>query len=87
VHPGAAGARRIAAAVPPRGGTDELPMWSADGRWLLFIRTRPQGISGEGALYALDLSRHRLVGPIAQVGFTGNFYGTYGWASQLSWYR
>ena len=85
-RPGAP-AQRIAATVPPRGDTDELPMWSADGRWLLFVRTRPSGISGQGALEALDLASGRLVGPIAPVGVTTNYYGTYHWSAQIAWYR
>ena len=85
-RPGAR-AQRIAATVPPRGDTDELPMWSADGRWLLFVRTRPSGISGEGTLEALDPASGRLVGPIAPVGVTTNYYGTYHWSGQIAWYR
>jgi Tol biopolymer transport system component len=85
-RPGAR-AQRIAATVPPRGDTDELPMWSANGRWLLFVRTRPSNISGQGTLEALDLSSGRLVGPIAPVGFTTNYYGTYHWSGQIAWYR
>src|SRR5207247_8865385 len=26
--------------VPPAGETDELPMWSGDGRWIVFVRTK-----------------------------------------------
>jgi len=80
-------AQRLAASAPPRGDTDELPMWSANGHWLLFVRTRPSNISGQGTLEALDVSSGRLVGPIAAVGFTGNYYGTYGWSGQIAWYR
>ena len=34
-----------------------------------------------------DLSRNQLLGPIASVGATSNYYGYYGWSSQLSWHR
>jgi hypothetical protein len=71
--------------VPPKGQTDELPMWSGDGRWILLVRTT--GKSGRGALYALDPFGGDLVGPIAPVGTTGNYYGAYGWSSQIDWHR
>ncbi|HVU78678.1 MAG TPA: hypothetical protein VHC67_13945 [Gaiellaceae bacterium] len=72
---------------PPGRLTDELPQWSADGRWLLFVRTKPGGLPATGALYALDVGSRRLVGPIVRLGRTGDFYGTYGWPNQLAWYR
>ena len=62
-------------------------MWSADGRWLLFVRTKPVDIYGRGSLFALNVASNRLVGPIAAVGTTGNFYGSYGWSGQIAWYR
>jgi hypothetical protein len=71
--------------VPPKGQTDELPMWSGDGRWILFVRTI--GTNGRGALYALDPFGGDLVGPIAPVGTTGNYYGAYGWSTQIDWRR
>jgi len=77
----------ITPAAPPTGTTDELPLWSANDRWLLFVRTKPNGIGGHGALYAVDLANGKLVGPIANLGHTGNYYGSYGWASQIAWYR
>jgi hypothetical protein len=72
---------------PPRGETDELPMWSGDGRWIVFVRTRPGGIQARGSLYALNPFGGNLVGPIASVGGTGNYYGAYGWSNQLDWHR
>jgi hypothetical protein len=71
--------------VPPKGQTDELPMWSGDGRWILFVRT--SGANSRGALYALDPFGGNVVGPIAPVGSTGNYYGAYGWSSQIDWHR
>jgi len=78
---------RLSQTVAPKGQTDELPMWSRDGRWLLFVRTKPGGLSGRGSLYALDPFGGNLVGPIADVGTTGNSYGSYGWAGQIGWRR
>lgn len=75
--------QRLSQADPPKSSTDELPMWSGDGRWLLFVRTT----RSEGALYALDPFGGNLVGPIARIGKSGSYYGHYGWASQLDWHR
>jgi len=41
-------------------------------------------------LYLLDLGKQingqaKLVGPVADVGSTGNYYGHYGWSYQLAW--
>ena len=76
----------------PRGSTDELPMWSKDGRWIAFVRTtwsasRQQGV---GRLYLLEIgdepnARPKLVGPIAGLGSTGNYLGHYGWGGQIAW--
>jgi dipeptidyl aminopeptidase/acylaminoacyl peptidase len=71
--------------VPPAGETDELPMWSRDGRWILFVRTK--GAGAVGKLYAIDPVRDKLVGPITGVGRTGNYYGAYGWSNQIDWHR
>jgi hypothetical protein len=68
---------------PPRGSSDELPRWSGDGRSLLFVRsgpTRPNA-TASGALYLRRLTGG-LVGPIAQLGSTSNYYGHYGWGTQ-----
>jgi dipeptidyl aminopeptidase/acylaminoacyl peptidase len=78
--------------TPPLGRSDELPMWSAYGRWIAFVRSGPtnKDAGASGALYLLDLRRQsngqaRLVGPIASLGTTGNYYGHYGWSLQLAW--
>jgi dipeptidyl aminopeptidase/acylaminoacyl peptidase len=78
--------------TPPAGLSDELPMWSADGRWLAFIRSGPtnKDAGAHGVLYLLDLGKQfngqaRLVGPLADLGSTGNYYGHYGWSYQLAW--
>lgn len=80
-------ATRLSGSVPPRHESDEWPRWSSDGRWLLFVRTRWTGRTWQGKLEAYDLSRNQLLGPIASVGATSNYYGYYGWSSQLSWHR
>ena len=79
--------QRLTPTTPPPRQTDELPMWSGDGRWILFVRTKPGGISAGGTLYALDPFGGNLVGPIADIGKTGNYYGSYGWPLQLDWHR
>jgi hypothetical protein len=79
--------QRLTQTDPPAGETDELPMWSGDGRWILFVRTKPGRISASGALYALDPFGGNLVGPIADIGTTGNYYGSYSWPFQLDWHR
>jgi hypothetical protein len=74
--------------VPSAGASDELPQWSADGRWLLFVRTKTHGsYIGHGSLYAYDSSRGELVGPVAPIGAAGNYYGDYGWENLLDWHR
>lgn len=75
---------------PPAGSTDELPMWSSDGRWIAFVRTTWNGSTGTGQLYLLDLGASynghaRLVGAIVNLGQTGNYYGHYNWMSQVAW--
>jgi len=79
--------QRLTQTNPPAGATDELPMWSGDGRWILFVRTRPGGISAGGSLYAIDPFGGNLVGPIANIGRTANYYGSYSWPFQLDWRR
>jgi hypothetical protein len=74
----------LAATTPPGRQTDELPMWSSDRRFVVFVRTTPSGIRGTGSVYAYDLGSRKLVGPIARVGGTGNYYGSYGWAGQIA---
>jgi hypothetical protein len=77
--------------APPKGSSDELPLWSNDGQWIAFIRTTSTGSAGGGLLYLLDLGARfngqaRVVGPIASVGVAGNYYGHYNWAAQIAWY-
>ena len=80
-------------APPPKGSTDELPLWSSDGHWVAFIRTTWTGTAGAGYLYLLYLGSVNhfnghalLVGPIAPLGTTSNYYGHYNWAAQVAWY-
>jgi len=53
----------------------------------LFVRTNPGGNSNRGQLYALDPFGGNLVGPIAAIGSSENYYGSYSWRSQLDWHR
>jgi WD40-like Beta Propeller Repeat len=69
---------------PPAGTSDESPQWSSDGRWVAFVRTSARRV---GTLYAYDLRTRRLIGPLASLGKTTNYYGTYGWANQTAWSR
>jgi Tol biopolymer transport system component len=75
---------RLAGATPPGRQTDELPLWSSDGRYVVFVRTTPSGIEGTGSVYAYDRANRKLFGPVARVGSTGNYYGSYGWAGQIA---
>jgi hypothetical protein len=76
---------------PPRGATDELPMFSRDGRWIAFIRTTTiRRGAASGQLYVLDLGAQptgtpKPIGPLADVGTTSNYYGHYGWANTIAW--
>jgi Tol biopolymer transport system component len=73
---------------PPPAHSDELPQWSPDGRWLLFVRTRTHvGHLGYGELYALQPASGHLVGPIAPIGRSGSYYGDYDWENWLDWHR
>jgi hypothetical protein len=74
--------------VASAGASDDLPQWSADGRWLLFVRTKTHGsYIGHGSLYAYDSSPGELVGPVAPIGAAGSYYGYYGWENLLDWHR
>lgn len=79
---------RLAVADPQQGASDELPMWSADGRWLLFVRGVTHGSYVQhGALYAIDPYGGNPIGPIAPIGSAGGYYGDYGWENVLDWHR
>lgn len=88
----AGGAWHALEPTPPADASDELPMFSRDGRFIAFIRTTPHGSGATGSLYLLDLAggsggQPAVVGPIADLGATGDYYGHYGWATQLAWHR
>lgn len=68
--------------------TDELPRIAPDGRYVLFIETKPRkNGTGPGTLELLDLAAGgaKLVGPIAQLGSAGSYYGHYPWAQLTAW--
>ncbi|MBI2237520.1 MAG: PD40 domain-containing protein [Actinobacteria bacterium] len=74
-----------------RDVADELPRWSADGRFVLFVR-RGLTWKARGSLYLaeVDPATGRAVsiaGPIAEVGPGAGYYGHSGWADRTDWYR
>jgi len=77
----------LAGTAPRAGTTDELPMWSGDRRFVVFVRTTPGGVGGRGSLFAYDVARRTIIGPIARVGATNNYYGSYEWADRIAWQR
>jgi len=66
---------------PPKGFSDESPRLSADGRTLLFVRSR----GGHGQLYALDGGR--LEGPLLALGYELGYYGHRDWWQTMAWSR
>lgn len=77
---------------PPAGSSDELPLWSSNGRWIAFIRTTWSATADEGTgrLYLLDAHAPRdghitQIGPIAEIGTSGNYNGHYNWGDQIAW--
>jgi WD40 repeat protein len=78
------GRERKQLTTPPAGLTDERPRWSADGRAILFVRSGPTAPNAmaAGRLYLVRLDGS-LVGPIASLGRTLNYYGQYGWRDRI----
>jgi WD40-like Beta Propeller Repeat len=75
-------------ARPPRGESDELPRWSHDGRFILFVRGGPtnKDAAAPGHVYLVETAgKHRVYGPLASLGLGGNYYGQYGW--NWDWYQ
>lgn len=64
--------------APPRGFADESPLWSRDGRSLLFVRER----NGYGRLM-LWRAGH-VIGPFAELGYSLGYYGHHEWNVQWS---
>jgi hypothetical protein len=73
---------------PLAGKTDETPRWSADGRFLLFLRSGPTrgDATALGSIYLVPSAGGRAIGPFASIGPAVNYYGRYGWADVLDWY-
>ena len=72
-------------------GADELPRWSPDGRYVLFVR---RGLSWQaaGSLYLAQIDptsgrKASLFGPIARLGPGGGYYGHSVWSETTDWYR
>ncbi|HEX8919603.1 MAG TPA: hypothetical protein VF898_13955 [Chloroflexota bacterium] len=70
------------------GWTDEAPVWSPDGRWMLFVRWRrhQSGRPAEAALWAVQpdsIGARRLTGLDLPAHFLNGFgyYGAFGWKS------
>jgi len=68
------------------GWTDEAPVWSPDGQWLLFVRWRRhhQDQAAEAALWAVradGTDPERIAGFNVSAGFLNGFgfYGSFGW--------
>lgn len=73
--------------------TDELPRISSNGRYLLYVAaTRGNGRDlgqRRGTLWAMSLSggEAKPIGPIAEIGWSGSYYGHYGWANTTAWHE
>lgn len=69
------------------GVADEAPRWTADGRWVLFVR-RQRGCRSPGRLFLLPVDRAAgrrgpLLGPLAVLGPGCGYYGHSVWSSVL----
>jgi hypothetical protein len=73
---------------PPAGRSDELPLWSRDGHFVLFVRSGPtrDDASALGSLFVTPAGGGKAIGPFARLGPTGNYYGHYGWRDLLDWF-
>jgi hypothetical protein len=63
--------------VPPRAAADEQPIWSHDGRSILFVRER----YGRGSVMVWQAGR--VTGPYADLGYSLGYYGHHDW--RLTW--
>jgi dipeptidyl aminopeptidase/acylaminoacyl peptidase len=59
----------------PSGWSDDAPLWTADGKAILFVRQR----FGNGSLYLLRLADGKLVGPLARLRGAVVGVGVSGW--------
>jgi hypothetical protein len=73
---------------PPSLRTDESARWSADGRFVLFVRAGPtsRGATAAGRVSLVRVGDGRLFGPLVRAGRVSNYYGHYGWADAVDWY-
>lgn len=78
--------RRIT--FPPAGRSDEFPLWSQDGHFVLFVRSGPtrDDATALGSIYLTPAGGGKAIGPFAPLGPTGNYYGHYGWPDLLDWF-
>jgi hypothetical protein len=77
---------------PPAGISDELPQFSHDANFVLFIRSGPAGADAEspGELYLAPTAGRQTtlpLGPFAQLGSTPDYYGHYDWSAALDWHQ
>jgi hypothetical protein len=77
---------------PPAGISDELPQFSHDEHFVLFIRSGPAGTDAQtpGELYLAPTAGRFTtlpLGPLAQVGPTADYYGHYDWSAALDWHQ
>jgi WD40 repeat protein len=63
--------------APPPGAADEAPVWSLDGRSVLFVRER----NGYGQIMLRRAGN--TIGPFANLGYAIGYYGYHDW--QLRW--
>ncbi len=64
---------------PPAQHADESPVFSRDGKTVLFVRSR----DGNGRLYALRGGK--VVGPLLSLGHQDGYYGHQQWWSHATW--
>lgn len=73
----------------PGAASDELPRWSRNGRYVLFVRTRlGRGSSAaRGNFRLVDVRSGRATAVAVSVSGGIGYYGHYGWAETTDWYR
>jgi dipeptidyl aminopeptidase/acylaminoacyl peptidase len=69
--------RRLTA--PPPDHADESPLFSRDGKTIVFVRSR----QGRGRVY--ELRGSRVVGPLLTLGFQSGYYGHQDWWTTARW--
>jgi hypothetical protein len=78
--------RRVLIGRAGDGISDEYPLWSRDGRFLLYVEHAAKPSAG-ARLRLFDLRTGRSRGPIAQIGDGLGYYGYHDWSARASWYQ